>query len=229
MRQSDEPRHAKAGEPVGWRDRMGDVGVANEEHEARHEAARKYRSTMRHWQTSTVIANTVSIVIIFMLVFVVKFFLVPSGSMEPTLVPGDRLVTISAGFRIPMPGVGELVLIPPKGETFKPGDIVCFYAPSGDVYVKRIVANGGDKVEISNDRLYVNGEESPYQGPGTGAVEGTWNLSDDEYFMMGDNRGNSQDSRYIGTIKADRIISRVVGIYWPVSDIRGIGNAPAQY
>ena len=129
-------------------------------------------------------------------------YMVPSGSMIPTLVEGDRILSI-AGYFV-------------NGETYQPGDIVCFIAPSGETYVKRVVANGGDHVLIAGDTLYVNGEESPYQGNGTGMVQGEWDLADDEYFMMGDNRSNSQDSRYIGPIQASKVLSKVVCIYLPL-------------
>ena len=64
--------------------------------------------------------------------------------------------------------------------------------------------------------LYVNGKKSPYQGAGTGLVQKSWDVPEGCYFMMGDNRGNSQDSRFIGCIAANKVISRVVAVYWPV-------------
>lgn len=140
--------------------------------------------------------------IIFVLVFM-RSFLVPSESMVPTLQVGDRLFSIARYF--------------PNDHTYAKGDIVCFQAPSGDVYVKRVVAQGGDKVEIVGDTLYVNGEKSPYQGTGTGLVQKSWNVPEGYYFMMGDNRGNSQDSRFIGCIAANKVISRVVAVYWPIN------------
>lgn len=140
--------------------------------------------------------------IIFILVFL-RSFLVPSESMVPTLQVGDRLFTIARYF--------------PNDHTYAKGDIVCFQAPSGDVYVKRVVAQGGDKVDIVGDTLYVNGEKSPYQGSGTGLVQKSWDVPEGYYFMMGDNRGNSQDSRFIGCIAADKVISRVCAVYWPIN------------
>ena len=132
-----------------------------------------------------------------------RAFMVPSGSMLPTLQENDRILTLARYF--------------PDGHTYKVGDIVCFHEPEQQkVYVKRIVACGGDTVSISGETLYVNGEESPYQGGGTGRVQvKETKLADDEYYMMGDNRSNSQDSRYIGAIKADAIIGKVDCIFWP--------------
>lgn len=140
--------------------------------------------------------------IIFILVFM-RSFLVPSESMVPTLQVGDRLFTIARYF--------------PNDHTYAKGDIVCFQAPSGDVYVKRVVAQGGDTVDITGDTLYVNGKKSPYQGAGTGLVQKSWKVPEGYYFMMGDNRGNSQDSRFIGCIAANKVISRVYAVYWPIN------------
>lgn len=146
----------------------------------------------------------VYVVTLVMLLVFARGFLVPSGSMIPTLNEGDRILSLARYF--------------PDGHTYQPGDIVCFHEPvNGEVYVKRVVACGGDVVRISGETLYVNDEPSPWQGGGTGRYPGVWELADDEYFMMGDNRANSQDSRVIGPIKANRVISKVDFVYWPPS------------
>lgn len=158
----------------------------------------------------------IAIIIVLFVVFVQKSFLVPSGSMVPTLIENDRIFTIKSYIT--------------NGQTFKPGDIVCFYAPgtNSEVYVKRVIANGGSTVEISGDEVYVDGELSPYQGKGTGQVQGKWELAEDEYFVMGDNRSNSKDSRYseVGKIPASAMISRVVAIYWPFDDAKLLLDNP---
>ena len=143
----------------------------------------------------------VPLVLTVVIIAFMRPYYVPSGSMIPTLLENDKIMSVQVYF--------------PNGHTFEAGDIVTFMSPSNTVYVKRVVASGGDTVTIAGDTLYVNGEKSPWQGSGTGSVQGTWELADDEYFCMGDNRGNSHDSRYIGPVKADRMISRVIGIYYP--------------
>lgn len=137
---------------------------------------------------------------LFMLLFFRAFF-VPSGSMRPTLLEGDRIVSIAQYF--------------PSGTTYQRGDIACFNAPNGTVYVKRVIGIGGDHIQISGEKVYVNGEESPYQGTGGVMTSMDVQLADDEYWMMGDNRGNSEDSRFIGPVKADKMISKVIAIYQP--------------
>lgn len=144
------------------------------------------------------------VVLSFLLVFL-RPFLVPSASMKPTLHEGDRILSIAQ----------YLV----NGETFSRGDIACFTAPDGTVYVKRVIGIGGDHIQISGEKVYVNGEESPYQGTGGVMTSMDVQLADDEYWMMGDNRGNSADSRFIGAIKADKMISKVFMIYSPFDRI----------
>ena len=141
-----------------------------------------------------------AILLVFILLFL-RAFLVPSGSMHPTLLEGDRVISIARYF--------------PNGHTYNRGDIVCFTAPDGSTYVKRVIGVGGDHVQISGEKVYVNGEESPWQGTGGLMTSMDIHLADDEYWVMGDNRGNSQDSRFIGPVRADKMISKVYCIYFP--------------
>lgn len=143
----------------------------------------------------------IAVVILLFMVLFARFFFVPSGSMRPTLMEGDRIVSIAQYF--------------PSGSTYQRGDIVCFTAPNNTVYVKRVIGVGGDHIQISGEKVYVNGEESPYQGTGGVMTSMDVQLADDEYWVMGDNRGNSEDSRFIGPIKADKMISKVIAIYLP--------------
>lgn len=159
----------------------------------------------RAWRVIVhVIHEPICVISIVLLLFVLLFmraFYVPSGSMKPTLIEGDRIMSIAQYF--------------PSGSTYQRGDIVCFTAPNGTVYVKRVIGIGGDRVQISGENVYVNGEESPYQGTGGVMTSMDIQLADDEYWVMGDNRANSEDSRFIGPVKADKMISKVIAIYQP--------------
>lgn len=153
----------------------------------------------------------VPLLLIAFVVLFVRAYYVPSGSMIPTLQEGDRIFSLAKYL--------------PNGHSYKRGDVVTFMAPAGSIYVKRVIGIGGDTVKISGDTVYVNDEPSPWQGRGTGAVQGTWQIADDEYFVMGDNRSNSQDSRYIGTVKADRMVSHVVAVYYPFNHATSLLNS----
>jgi len=140
--------------------------------------------------------------------FVVEAFYIPSSSMVPTLEPGDRILVLKFYYYFTDP---------------KKGDIVVFrfpLDPSKDL-IKRIVAVGGDVVRIENGHLYVNGSEVKepyvvnrdfYNMPSVTVPQGF-------YFVLGDNRPNSEDSRFWGFLPRGNIKGKAVVRYWPISRI----------
>ncbi|MDA8337280.1 MAG: signal peptidase I [Peptococcaceae bacterium] len=140
--------------------------------------------------------------------FVLQPFYIPSGSMEPTLMPGDRIVV----------GKADLFGQP------KPGEVVVFHYPLDprQDFVKRLIAVGGQTVQLRNSNLYINGKlvPEPYLPPGlTFADFGPVTVPAGTYFMLGDNRNNSDDSRVWGYVKKNLVVGRVLFIYWPLSRI----------
>ena len=114
------------------------------------------------------------------------------------------------------------------------GDIVIVkYPDSGNkAYVKRIVATGGDSVLVMDGSLYINGEKQnesyikesymEYLGEGYGGDGAQYTVPERYYYVMGDNRNNSRDSRMVGPISKDEIIGHAMFIIWPISDIGSI-------
>jgi len=154
-----------------------------------------------------------------------KGFKIPSASMSPTLSVGDHILVNRFKFGLYLPGMTKPIL---EGETPKRGDVVVFYSPKGDGghYVKRIVGIPGDVVEVRNDRTFVNGyetyeddyinlstDENNPEREGQKNVEPV-TLHKDQFFVLGDNRANSQDSRVFGPVKRDRIEGKAFIIYW---------------
>ncbi len=137
-------------------------------------------------------------------IFLFQPFFIPSCSMYPTLQPGDRIIVNKLVYRFDEP---------------ERGDIIVFRYPldrSKD-YIKRIIAVGGEKVAIRENYVYINGkplkesylprtELSDYDA--TVVPEGT-------FFVMGDNRNDSQDSRYWGMVPRRDVIGKAVFIFWP--------------
>ncbi len=142
--------------------------------------------------------------------FVVKSFWIPSESMEPTLEVGDRIFVNRFVYRFTEP---------------ERRDIVVFDSlETDDELVKRVVAVPGDRVRVRNGVLRVNGDflEEPYAVPPTlpdGSNFGPTRLREGEVFVMGDNRGNSRDSRFFGPVPLENIQGEAFFRFWPPSRI----------
>ena len=183
----------------------------------------KKKSGIRETIESILIAVVLALVL---RASVVQGYHVPTGSMENTILQGDVFLgnKFLYGIRIPMTDIRLPAIRDPK-----PGDIVIFQSleePSKN-FVKRCVAVGGQTVEIRDKALYVDGKRSPL--PETGKFEdrrilrGTRSLRDnygpvtvppEHFFMMGDNRDNSYDSRYWGPVPKKNILAKATILYF---------------
>ena len=153
------------------------------------------------------------VVVLLFLVTCCRFYLVPTASMDPVIAPGARIVALTV----------------PYGLTHRlaRGDVAVFDSPvdfpgqpEGETLVKRVVAVGGDEVLLSDGTLYVNGKPSPWQGESANLGSFAITVPDGRYFMMGDNRVDSLDSRYFGTVDAQSVRGKAVAVYLPY--LRGL-------
>ncbi|MEW5911855.1 MAG: signal peptidase I [Thermodesulfobacteriota bacterium] len=155
---------------------------------------------------------------------VVQASWVPSGSMEPALLPGDHLLVNKLCYDLKLPFT-DLALLP-LGQPRR-GDVVVFKNPlgSGPDFVKRIVGLPGETVALRDKRVYINGRPLPgdwgrYTLRATaGDNFGPIRVPADQYFMMGDNRDNSFDSRYWnqgrgGFVPRQDIVGRAEVVLW---------------
>jgi signal peptidase I len=152
---------------------------------------------------------------------------VPSGSMEYTLMPGDRVVVnkTAYGIRIPFTKVDVIGTGRPEA-----GDIAVFDSPeNGKLLIKRIVAVGGDFVELRDGLLWVDGKRLPTEmqlnlehggGPDIPKAQ----LPEGMVLAIGDHRGRSYDSRYFGLIPERELYGRAVAVYYSRDD--GFGWEP---
>jgi signal peptidase I len=165
--------------------------------------------------------------------WVVKPYRIPSGSMEPTLDVGQRVLVNRFVYHLHEPRIGDIVVFhPPDGaETAQecgadPADgEPCPKATageSGQTFIKRVVAVGGDRLSIKEGHPVVNGKENtdePYIYPcGDFSVcnmPKTITIPKGYFFMMGDNRGRSDDSRFWGPVPKSWIIGEAFATYWP--------------
>ncbi|MBI2153450.1 MAG: signal peptidase I [Candidatus Rokubacteria bacterium] len=182
------------------------------------EAVKKKRKSLaREYVEAIVIAILLALVI---RTFVVQAFTIPSGSMVPTLQVGDYILVnkFLYGAEIPFTNLGLPAIRHPRR-----GDIMVFKYPWDEKrdFIKRVIGLPGEEVYIKGRTVYVNGtpQNEPYAvyndaTPHAGTEYGPSVVPPDSYFMMGDNRDNSQDSRYWGFLKRDKIRGKAFIIYW---------------
>ena len=177
------------------------------------EASRDYNTLRWVLEVVAIIAAAFLLALLVQL-FVVKPYVIPSPSMEPTLMEGDRVLVnrLTYSFRDP-----------------ERGDVIVFHPPGAEdgsaPLIKRVVAVGGDTVAVHNGALWVNGiaQDEPFikeypildEYPELTVAPGyVW--------AMGDNRNNSGDSRRFGPVDEDDIIGSAFCIYWPLSRLSGL-------
>ncbi len=190
----------------------------------------KEKSWFREYGESIIIAFIIAMIV---RTFVIQAFKIPSGSMEPTLLVGDHLLVskFSYGIRIPYRVFG--IYLPGGGTTLIPisspkrGDVVVFVFPEDHSkdFIKRVIGLPGETIEIIGKKILVNGKpiQDPwgvYRGhPGgmIGKIQshfGPVKVPDNAYFMMGDNRNHSYDSRFWGFVDKRFIEGKALILYW---------------
>jgi len=183
------------------------------------------KSVVREYFESIVIAV---ILALFVRTWAVQAFKIPTGSMENNLLIGDHLLVNKFVFA-PAAAPAERAVLPMR--EIRRGDIVVFKYPDEPErdFIKRVIGLPGETLELRNKRVYINGKplDEPYVhflDPSHDAAEvtsfdvreryGPVRVPDGQYFVMGDNRDNSQDSRYWGFLPRGYIKGRALMIYW---------------
>ena len=181
------------------------------------------KSTAREYFESIIIAV---ILALFVRTWVVQAFKIPTGSMEQNLLIGDHLLVNKFVFG---PAVWEFErAVLPIGRVER-GDILVFKYPEepGRDFIKRVIGLPGETLEVRDKRVHINGAplDEPYlqpmRSPGPGALVldrrdnfGPVSIPPDHYFMMGDNRDNSEDSRFWGALPHANVKGKAMVIYW---------------
>ena len=160
------------------------------------------------------IKNIVFIAFIFFVGYIfgikeVRFVEIISSSMEPTLKVGDRVIVV-------------------KKDVLKRQDIVVIEAPQGkkEFLTKRIVGLPSEKIEVKDGYVFINGKklEEPYIKEKPVYVLVEEKIPEDSYFLLGDNRNESEDSSIWGPVKSSFIKGRVVCRYWPLKEFSFLKN-----
>jgi len=149
-----------------------------------------------------IFAAVLSLIII---TFVVQAFYIPSGSMEPTLMVNDRILVAKFLYRF---------------EPEARGDVIVFRYPLNPQrdFVKRVIGLPGNQAQLKEGVVYINGQRISEKGytikPDYGNY-GPVTVPRGDYFVLGDNRNNSEDSRFFGYVPRANIIGKAIFIYWP--------------
>jgi signal peptidase I len=193
----------------------------------------------RHWLFELVFTVAVALgLALAVQAYAVKPYRIPSASMEPTLKVGERVLVNRFSHRLgATPHVGDIVVFhPPAGANDTPARCGTPQRPgsacasptrgrSGETFIKRVVAVGGDRLAIRDGHVIRNGREArePFAvacGGGEGCdLPRTIRIPRGEVFLMGDNRGNSTDSRFWGPVPVRWVIGKAFGSYWPPRDV----------
>ena len=152
---------------------------------------------------------------LFIITFVVQSFIVTGPSMEPTLRSGERLLINKFIYRFTEPGRGNIVVFHPLAR------------PRED-YIKRVIAVAGETVEIRDGKVWVDGTAliEPYIKEPTYGQFGPVRVPRGKLFVLGDNRNNSQDSRYkeVGLVSLKSVIGKAMLRYWPLRRTKVFGR-----
>lgn len=201
---------------------------------SRDKSQQQQFSTLREYFVTTVVCT---IFALFVTTYVVHPMTVPTPSMEPTILVGDRLLidkfTVRNGF---LPGIPLSA-----SRDINRGDIIVFKYPNQPevLYVKRTVGLPGETVEIRDKVVFIDGEpldedykrhSDPVVYPG-GRIHffngesvrdnfGPVRIPEDSYFMLGDNRDDSADSRWFGFLPRNHIVGRPLVVFWSYEDDR---------
>jgi signal peptidase I len=175
------------------------------------------RAEIREYVEAFVIAVLLAL---FIITFIAQSFRVEGSSMEPTFHDGQRLIVDKLSYRFSSPKVG---------------DVVVFRYPTdvNRMFIKRVIGIPGDEILIEGGIVYRNGRalvENYINGPTHGAFTRNYGpiiVPPDSYFVLGDNRLNSDDSRYpdVGFVPKNHLVGRAVFAYWPLNAI-GIISVP---
>ena len=165
--------------------------------------------------------------------FIVKPYRVPSGSMEPTIAIGERIIASRFTFRFSDPSREQIIVFHPNGVG---ADVYDTDTASDETFVKRLIGMPGETIGAIGGQLYICSGKGPKEGQAVKSTPGCTfpdqsyvsspqddfgptAIPADRYFMMGDNRADSEDSRNWGPITRDQMIGLAFMSYWPPSRI----------
>lgn len=168
---------------------------------------------MKAFLREIVVTLAITAAIVLILLHTIQYSVVDGMSMQPSLQDQQRVVILKVAYLFSPPQRGDVVVLQPPFKTSKP-------------YVKRVIGTPGDTVEIKGGHVYVNGIKltEPYIKDDPAYIMSATVVSENSYFVLGDNRNDSTDSHYGWTVVRENIIGEVWLRVWPLNEwgvIRG--------
>ena len=172
------------------------------------------RSAWREYVESFVWAGVLALLI---RTFIMAPFKIPSGSMRPTLLEGDRILVNKFLYRFHEPQRGDIIVFRYPLDPKRP-------------FIKRLAAVSGERIEIHEGKILVNGRfadeaevfrTNPYYSQGPYGQDGhPFQVPPESFYVLGDNSASSHDSRFWGTVPRQKVIGKAMCIFWPPNRIR---------
>lgn len=153
-----------------------------------------------------------AVVLYFLIDTVVGRVRVENISMQPTLHEGEFILVNKLAYRL-----GD----------FQRGDIVVFHHDATEDYIKRVIGIPGDTIEVRNGHVYINAqmlEEEYIAAPPR--YSGTWQVPEDQIYVLGDNRNQSSDSHQWGYVPISSVVGRALVVYWPLEELQVLNQVP---
>jgi signal peptidase I len=210
---------------------------ARPDREARAEPLGSPKKKRSFWKELPVLIVIAFVVALLIKSFLIQAFYIPSGSMEPTLKVGDRVLVEKASDWFGSPSRGDVIVFEREvgmtGALEEPDEPIWtdisnafkslfgFPTAGSQDFIKRVIAVEGDTIRASKGVVYVNNEpiDEPYLPEGTQTSDfGRVDVGQDEIFVMGDNRANSDDSRSFGAIPESSVVGKAFILIWPPAD-----------
>lgn len=205
--------------------------------EKSREDRQRTRARRSFWRELPVLVLIALVVAVLIKTFLFQAFFIESGSMTETLLEGDRVMVNKLSYRFGDPDVGDVIVFDPppsEGEVRDENlaqsvlrniaESVGLSQPSSE-FIKRVIAVEGQTIEIQDSVVLIDGEplDEPYVREGSVMADfAPLTVPDNELFVMGDNRNQSRDSRFFGTIPEGDVVGRAFVTVWPPSRWTGL-------
>ncbi len=179
----------------------------NSRSERRYEKEKKHKNNLNGWLLCIIIAVVAALCV---RAFIVEPIQVEGNSMNPSLFSHQTMLVEKVSKLFELPGRGSVVIV--------------HYPNSSNNYVKRVIALPGESVWIKDSTVYVDGNalEEDYTSDDSYPDMNPVTVPENSLFVMGDNRANSQDSRYVGPIPKEDLVGKAVCVIWPLDQWQNI-------